>query len=140
MPDPTDLKILSLLSSDARLSARAISSKLGLSTATVIKRTTNLEKQGFIKGYSALIDYDALGYQMQVIIQVRVAHGKEEFIEKKLMKENAITAVYDVTGDFDLLIIARFKSRQSLNNYVKRLQTFEFVERTQTLLILNTFK
>jgi Lrp/AsnC family transcriptional regulator for asnA, asnC and gidA len=51
-----------------------------------------------------------------------------------------VQAVYDVTGDFDALVIAKFRSRRELDSFVKSLQTIEFVERTETNLILNIIK
>lgn len=49
-------------------------------------------------------------------------------------------SVYDTTGDFDSLIIAKFKNTNELNSFVKKLLAEEFVERTNTSLILNVVK
>ena len=58
----------------------------------------------------------------------------------ELDKFNNIVSIYNVTGNYDAVIIARFKNRGQLNNFVKELQTFENVDKTNTSLVLNTIK
>jgi Lrp/AsnC family transcriptional regulator for asnA, asnC and gidA len=48
--------------------------------------------------------------------------------------------VYDTTGGFDAIVIGRFRSTRAMDSLLKKLQTFDFVERTNTKLILNTVK
>ena len=48
--------------------------------------------------------------------------------------------VYDVTGTTDAMILAKFKTRRELNNFVKRILRMPFVERTNTRVVLNTIK
>ena len=64
----------------------------------------------------------------------------EDMLETKLFNNPNVTAIYDTTGEFDVLVIARFKNRKALDNYLKIIQGYEFVERTETKLILNTIK
>jgi len=49
-------------------------------------------------------------------------------------------AVYDHTGPFDALILAKFKTRKQMDQFLKHLQTYDFVERTETMLVLNILK
>ena len=135
-----DQKILNVLLEDSRLSYRQISQKIGVSTATVMNRVNALTKEGIIRGFTTLIDYDKLGFDFDVIIEVRVAHGKLNEVEKKLAADYNVVAVYDATGDFDVTLIGRFKGRRQLDAFVKKIQTFDFVERTNTKLILRTIK
>jgi len=60
--DETDEKILKNLMVDARLSARQLALKLGMSTVTVLSRIKKLEKANIIHGYTAMIDHEKLGY------------------------------------------------------------------------------
>ena len=103
-----------------------------------MKRVHALEKSGVIKNYSVTLDYDKIGYDLHVIIDVRVAKGKLHMVEKKIVRHNNVLAVYDNTGSFDATVIARFASRATLDNFLKKLQTYDFVERTETKLILST--
>ena len=138
--DELDKKILNALIDDSRQSYRHIAKKLKVSVVTVMNRVKALERGKMIKKYTTLVNYEQLGYGFLVIINARISKGKEFDVEKKLSLEENIFAVYDVTGEFDIEIIAKFKNRQSLDGFVKRLQTLEFVERTNTILILNSLK
>ena len=137
--DELDKKILNILLEDARLSYRKIAKMLKVSPATIMNRINHLNKN-IIKKYSVLLDYEKLGYEIEVIIELRISKGKLIEVEKKIATHPNVVAVYDITGDFDAVIIARFKNRKSMDLFLKKIQTYDFVERTETKLILNMIK
>ena len=51
-----------------------------------------------------------------------------------------VCGVYDITGDTDTLVIAKFKSRKELSDFVKGLATIQNIENTNTHVVLNTAK
>ena len=138
--DKTDIEILRVLEKNSRLSLRKIAKKVGVSVATVMHRLNRLEKESVIRGYTALLDYDKLGFELQAIISVDVSKGKLFEVEKKIATDPSVHAVYDITGHFDVIVIARFKTRKSLDNFIKKIQTYDFVEKTETAIVLNTIK
>ena len=137
--DAVDTDILNALLENARLSYRQIAKKVNVSVATVMHRLKALEK-GVIKGYTLNLDYEKIGYDIEVIFQVRISKGKLFEVEQKIAHHPNVIAVYDITGDFDAVIIARFPSRREMDHFLKKLQTYTFVERTYTEVILNTIK
>ena len=138
--DKTDIEILRVLEKNSRLSLRKIAKKVDVSVATVMHRINRLEKEGAIRGYSVLLDYDKLGYEFQALISVDVSKGKLFEVEKKIATDPSVHAVYDITGHFDVVVVARFKTRKSLDNFIKKIQTYDFVEKTETAIVLNTIK
>ena len=138
--DEKDRNIINVIISDSRLSYRQIAKKVGLSAVTVLNRIKKLEKEKIIKGYSTIIDYERLGYDVGVIIQIRISKGKLFDVEQKISVHPNVSIVYDHTGDFDATIVAKFKSRKFMDRFLKKIQTYDFVERTETKLILNTLK
>jgi len=138
--DETDIKILKALVLNARLSSRQIAQKLGISTGTVLARIRNLEKIGVIKGYSAIIDYEKLGYELTAITEITVSKGKLIELEKEIAKFQNVCCVYDITGLTDAMVIAKFKTRKELSDFTKTLLKMPFVERTNTHLVLTTVK
>ena len=138
--DDIERKILNHLSVKGRDSFREIARKIEVSPATVMKRIRSLEKEGIITGYRPVLDYDKLGYDFFVMVDVRVAKGKLHQIENKIARHPSVISVYDNTGPFDSTVMARFRNRASLDRFIKRLQTYDFVERTETRLILNTIE
>jgi DNA-binding Lrp family transcriptional regulator len=125
--DKLDLKIINTLNKNARESFREISRKLNVSLTTIANRIKKLEAEG-------------LGYDLLVIIGIRISHGKLMEVEKRISKNPHVYEIYDTTGDWDSIIIARFKSREELNTFIKRVLAVEHVERTMTYLVLNVVK
>src|SRR3989338_4530347 len=138
--DERDRKIINSLLEDSRLSYRQIAKKIGVSVATVMNRINNLEKNKIIKNYTTIVDYEKIGYDIEVIFEVRISKGKLFEVEEKIATNPNVFAVYDITGEFDAAILARFQSRRQMDAFLKKMQTSPFVERTMTKVILNTIK
>lgn len=138
--EETDKKILNIIVENSRLSLRQIAKQANVSVATVMNHMKSLEKEGVIKKYTAKLDYEKIGYDVEVMIEIRISKGKLIDVEKKLSVHPNVFAVYDTTGAFDALLLARFQSRRKMDNFLKKIQTYEFVERTETRLILRTIK
>jgi len=138
--DEIDEKILKNLLVDARLSARQLSLKLGLSTVTVLSRIKKLEKEKIIKGYTSVLDHEKLGYDLTAVIEIIAKKDKLVQVEDELSGIENVCAVYDVTGNTDTLIIAKFKGREDLSKFIKNLSVISNVESTITHVVLNTVK
>jgi len=138
--DETDERILKNLMVDARLSARQLALKLGMSTVTILSRIKKLEKEKIIKGYTAIVDHEKLGYNLTAIIEIVGKKDKIVDVEEEIAKIENVCAVYDITGSTDTVIIAKFKERNELSEFVKGLSTIHFVENTITHVVLNTSK
>jgi len=135
-----DKEIINNLILDSRLSYRKIAKKLKVSVATIMHHVKRLEKERIIKKYTTKIDYEKLGYDIEVLIDIKISKGKLFLVEKKIASNPNVFAVYDTTGEYDATIFARFKNRRKMDNFLKKIQTYDFVERTHTKLILNTIK
>ncbi|MBI2651431.1 Lrp/AsnC family transcriptional regulator [Candidatus Woesearchaeota archaeon] len=138
--DNTDEKIINELIENAKTPLRTLAKKLNISFVTVMNRIKRLEALGVIENYTAKINYDKLGYGVSVVIDVRISKGKLFELENKIAKSNNVYIVYDTTGDFDAVIIGKFKSTASMDHFLKSIQKYPFVERTHTKLVLNTIK
>lgn len=140
MLDEVDKAIVRELVKDGRASYRSIARKLGISVATVASRVAALEKDGVIRGYTAMVDYEKLGYDITAIIELTISHGKLIEVQKEVAKNSNVSSVYDVTGESDSIMIVRFKDRKELNDFVKWLLSLPYVERTLTHLVLGVVK
>ncbi len=99
-----------------------------------------MEDEGLIKGYSVILDHEKLGYELTVVTEITVAKGRLVETENEIGKIPNVCSVYDVTGLTDAVIVAKFKSREDLGVFTKRLLTLPYVERTNTHVVLNTVK
>ena len=138
--DKTDVKILESLLENSRTSNRQIAKKVKVSVGTVITKIKKLEKEGIIKGFTTTIDYEKLGYELTVITEIIVSKGKLLDAEKEIAKISNVCAVYDVTGETDAVVIAKFKSRKTLSAFTKTILSLPFVERTNTHIVLTIMK
>ncbi len=138
--DSLDIKILVELQEDARKSLREIAEKLGVAEGTVYNRINKLRKLGVLEKFIPIIDYSKLGFDLTAIIGITAEGGHLVEVEELLAKEPNVTAVYDVTGEFDVITVARFRSRSELNAFIKRIASLEHVKRTYTMLVLNVVK
>jgi DNA-binding Lrp family transcriptional regulator len=138
--DETDVKILRKLLSDARVSCRRIADEIGISPPTVLARVEKLENDSVIKFYSAVLDHEKLGYDLTAIIEVTSVKGKIAEVEKHIAKFPNVCTVYDITGLTDMVVVAKFKNRAQLSNFVKKDLALPYVERTNTHVVLITVK
>ncbi|PIN83209.1 AsnC family transcriptional regulator [Candidatus Micrarchaeota archaeon CG11_big_fil_rev_8_21_14_0_20_47_5] len=135
-----EMKILKVLAKNANYSYRQIAKETRLSPSTVMKNVEKLKKEEIIKAQISLVDYEKLGYDVQVIIQLKVSKGKLFEVEGKIASDRHVFAIYDQTGQYDAAILARFKTRRELDGFLKKIQTFPFIEDTETSLVLNVMK
>ncbi|EHP68744.1 MAG: Lrp/AsnC family transcriptional regulator [Metallosphaera yellowstonensis] len=138
--DTIDRRLLIELLRDSRVSLRRLSEEMNVSPATLHNRLTKLVQEGVIKGFTALVDYTKLGYSLSAIIMVKV-NGKYlvEF-EREIANTDNIVAVYDVVGEYDVVLIAKFRSVEDLDVFLKQLLKNSKVERTYTSIVLNAVK
>ena len=138
--DEIDIKIIGLLQEDSRLSFNRIAKELGISVGTAYNRIRGLEEKGVLKGYTAIIDPVKVGYQLTAIILIQ-AEGKHLLeVESEIARMDNAISVYDITGEFDVAVIARFKDRFDMNKFIKALLKMPYVKRTVTNVVLNVVK
>ncbi|MEN4017442.1 MAG: Lrp/AsnC family transcriptional regulator [Methanobacterium sp.] len=138
--DETDKKILNLLSKDGRMSYRKISRELDVSVGTVHNRVDKFAKSGIIKKFIPQIDHSKLGYKLTTIIGVKVKGGVLRNWENKTAYHKNVLGIYDVTGEFDAILLAKFKDTTELDSFIKGLLKEPDVQRTYTQTVLNIVK
>ncbi len=140
MLDEVDRRVLEELLRDSKQSLREIAAKAKISVGTVLARVRRMEKAGVIKGYTAILDYEKLGYELTAVTEITASKGKLLEVDKMIAKMPMTCAVYDITGLTDAIVIAKFKNREELSNFTKTLLTIPNVERTNTHIVLTTIK
>ncbi|MEM2123603.1 MAG: Lrp/AsnC family transcriptional regulator [Candidatus Bathyarchaeia archaeon] len=138
--DELDFSILRLLNEDARISYRDMAKRLSVAVGTIHNRVKRLTGEGVIKGFTPLLDPGKLGYDITALILVKARGGHLLEVESRLAESADTCIVYDITGEHDIAVIARFRGREELNRFIKRALAMEHVERTETSLVLNIVK
>ncbi|MHA1776463.1 MAG: Lrp/AsnC family transcriptional regulator [Promethearchaeota archaeon] len=138
--DEVDAQILSILDEDSRLGYTQIAKILKKSHITIKKRLEELERRQIIKKYTIDIDYEKIGYDIVAIIEVSIAKGKLLEVQREIASHPNVFGVYDITGDYDSIIMVRFKSRKELSNLIKKVLSSPEVIRTNTHVALTVIK
>ena len=135
-----DSEILALLQEDCRLSYAKIAHRLDIAVGTAFSRIKKLEKKGFIKKYSAVLDSTKLGYELTTIILIQTEGSSDEVIKKELYNSPNVLGMYDITGDYDLAIIGKFRNRTLLNSFIKKILSTPNIKRATTNVALKVIK
>jgi DNA-binding Lrp family transcriptional regulator len=138
--DDTDRRLLAVLLEDARISQRGLAQRIGVAQGTITNRLRRLEEFGVIKGYTVLLEPESIGWTMTVITGLRIEKGSMINVQQNIAADPRVFAVYDVTGDYDSMVLARVQSRKDLDDLTKTVFTFKGVQRSFTQVVLNTVK
>ena len=144
MIDEKDLKIISLLKENAKLSMQQIAKKTLIPITTVHNRIKKLEKSGIIKGYTINLDDKKLqSISAFILVTVDYKFLKEKNISqydlaRKLKSNELVEQTSMITGESDVILKVRVKNIADLSEFVTNyLRNVQGIERTQTLVILN---
>ena len=138
--DRTDRDIIRSLERDARMSLRSVAEEIGVSLGTVSNRLKRLEDTGVVKGYRVEIDPDKVGWGLTVVGGWRIEKGRLLELQRLIAKDSRVLGVYDVTGEFDSMILARAKDRSDLDDLSKTVLSMDGIMRSVTHFVLNTVK
>jgi DNA-binding Lrp family transcriptional regulator len=138
--DDIDLKIIRTLEDDSRVSLRKLAQKLGLTPNILNNRIKSLENGGVIRGYTPIVDSAKMGYLLTAIIMIQVEGDHMVEVENEIAKESNVLSVYDITGEYDAIVFAKFRDNAALNGFLKKLLTERYIKRTTTLVALNAVK
>jgi Lrp/AsnC family transcriptional regulator for asnA, asnC and gidA len=138
--DTVDLQILSILQEDCHLSCRKLANKVQISGVMAAARIKKLEDKGVVKGYTAILDPVKLGYDLTAVIFIQTEGGHIKDLETELSQMANVIAIYEITGDFDIVSVVKLKDRDSLNTLIKNLLVTPHIKKTMTNITLNVVK
>lgn len=144
MLDDLDRSLLRYLQEDARLSNAELARRVNLSAPGLQKRLRKLEESGVIEQYAALVDHEALGYDMLCFIQVtlqrhepRAIHAFRELVQS--MPE--VLECFHITGEYDYLLKVIVRNRKHLEHFlVETLTPVPAMDKIRTSLVLSEIK
>ena len=140
--DDIDLKILNLLLSDGRISHIAIGKETDLSGPSVYARVQRLEREGIIKGYTALLAPEKVGRGLAAFVRIRTQTPgyNDEAFESFIRREEQIVECHDIDGEDCYILKVRTASTQSLQKLLTTIRSFPGITRTVTTIALETLK
>ncbi|KLJ01725.1 Lrp/AsnC family transcriptional regulator [Luteimonas sp. FCS-9] len=136
--EAADVRLLSLLRENARLSTAEIARRLGLSRTTVQSRIERLERDGVIGGYTVRVrdDFEQGHIRAQIMISVRPRQMTP--VVTALRAIDAVRALHSVSGPYDLIALGVVPTVADMDVLTDRIGCLEGVERTTSSIILST--
>ncbi len=138
--DKTDMRLLQLLQKNARMTNIDIAEKLNTSEATVRRRINNLVGRGYIRSFSALLDYKLMGNAVKANVLAKVKKDKLEDIAKDLKKYKNVHMLCQVIGDYNLFCELIFNNILELQEFTDRLSQMDEVEGMDYYIVTKSFK
>lgn len=139
--DILDYKILSLLKTNAREKASAISREIHLSVSSVIERIHKLETSGIIQSYTIITDEAAIGNDLTALMEISLEHPRftESFVQYIKSNPNIVSCYY-LTGEFDYMLKICCHSSKELEEIHREIKQQEGIRMTRTHYVLRTEK
>lgn len=151
--DDIDKQILSEVSKNGRIPAKELARKLDVHHNTLLQRLKRLERSRVILKYTAEVDYDRLGYDLEVVIFLKVMKGiphddtginglipggQEKLDHLLNMKE--LKSFHAITGEWDVVSIWGARNKRHLSYIIKEVSSHPAITKTESHVILYTYK
>jgi Lrp/AsnC family leucine-responsive transcriptional regulator len=139
--DAIDLKILAELQESGRESASNIAENIKVSVPTITERMRKLQESGVIVGFQAILNPSDLGLDVSAIITVisgSSQYYKEVTIEAK--KTSEVVQYFSTTGNGSHTLLVTTKNSNTLEELLRKIQSWPGVTRTETQIILSSYK
>ncbi|RJX44184.1 Lrp/AsnC family transcriptional regulator [Halonotius aquaticus] len=135
-----DAELLNELLGDGRASLRSLGEELDVSVTTVSNHLEALEAEGIIDGYTPIIDYNELGYDVTAIIHLKVEGSAMTALTDRLREQKQMSSVYEATGDYDIIAVGKFEDTDGMNEQIKSLLADVDINESNTSVVLNAVK
>ncbi|WP_298348800.1 Lrp/AsnC family transcriptional regulator [uncultured Dokdonia sp.] len=124
MIDSLNNRILQCLQEDARQSNTAIAKKVGVSSPAVGERIRKMEDAGILQGYKAIVNPEAMGYQLKAIITIRAFMGKLKPFLENVKKWEEVVNCYRITGNENIVMEVVLRNQKHLEELIDRVITY----------------
>ena len=138
-------QILAILEKNSRIDLKELAVLLGVEELDIVNEMAEMEKEGIICGYHTLIDWEKTSIdKVTALIEVRVTPQRGQGfdnIAERIYKYPEVTAVYLISGAYDLLVTLDGKNLRDISRFVSdKLSTMDYVLSTATHFILKKYK
>ena len=139
--DETDIQILKTLQKDARESASHIAEKVNVSVPTVTERIRKLQENGVILGFQSAIDPSSIGLDVSAIITI-ISGSSQYYREVTIAAEETpeVVQCFSTTGNGSHMLYVVTKNSNTLEELLRKIQSWPGVARTETQIILSSYK
>lgn len=142
--DVIDLSILRSLQENAKLTTRELAEKVNLSTTPVFERLKRLEREGYIKKYTAIIDADKLKMGFMVFCHVKLRNMNRQIaddFESRIQEIPEVTECYNTSGNFDFMLKIHVADMQQYREFLfNKLGKIESLGTLESVFVMKEIK
>jgi DNA-binding Lrp family transcriptional regulator len=135
--DEKDYKLIELLKRDARMPYSQLAAELGISESAVRKRIAKLKRLGVIRRFT--IDYELPGEVIALILVKTQPPTETPKVSRRILAYPHVEKVFEVTGEYDIVVIARARSPRDINSIIDYIRSIEGVAGTYTMIVLRNY-
>ena len=132
-----DGQLINALLNNGRESYRSLAEELDVSVTTVSNHLADLEEAGVVEGFTPIVDYDKLGYDVTAILQLKVRGEALPAVTDSLREEKQMVSVYETTGDYDVIAVGKFIDTDHMNEQIKTVLSNADINESNTSVVLN---
>ena len=133
-----DRRIVALLAADGRMSFTDLGKETGLSTSAAHQRVRRLEQRGIIRGFSAIVDHEAIGLPLTAFISIKPIDPRDpDDAPERLAGVEEIEACHSVAGDENYILKVRVGKPGDLEALLAEIRSKANVS-TRTTIVLST--
>lgn len=142
--DDTDIRILRELQLDSRLTNKELAARIHLSTTPTFERHRRLEREGYIKMYTTIIDADRIDRGFTVYCNVsfkQINRPLADDFREQINKWDEVTECYNVSGDCDFMMKVSVRGMKEYQEFVlHKVGSLEYIGRIQSIFVMETLK
>ncbi len=142
--DAIDRRIIKLLQEDGKMKIKEIAHELKMTNTPIFERIKRLEKEGFIKGYSTIVDKEKLGFKLVAFCSVTLESHNQENIQRFVQEVGGLSEVmecYHIAGLFDYLLKVYVKDMLDYQDFItNKLASLANISRVQSSFVMTEIK
>lgn len=142
--DPTDIRILTLIQQDAKMTNKEIAEAVGMTTTPVFERIRRLEERGVIRRYAAQLDRMLIGIEMIAFCNVSLKEHNRSYLdrfEEEVSGLGEVIECYHIAGLFDYLLKIAVKDMSAYHAFViDKLAALDNIGHVQSMFVMNEIK
>ncbi len=138
--DKQDLRLISLLRENARLSVAQLAKQLGVSRGTVQNRIDKLVEQRVLLGFTVRTAPEAAAYRVRAVMMISVEGDRSDIILKTLRGYPEVRALHTTNGRWDIIAELGTDSLETFDEALRGIRTIKGISNSETSLLLSTHK
>ena len=142
--DPIDRRIVELLQNNGKLKIKDIAEKLGMTTTPTYERIKKIEQNGYIKGYTATVDNEKMGFDIVAYCSISLEKHNHAFIEQfieEVAKLDEVLECYHIAGMFDYLLKVYATDMKEYQDFIaNKLASLKNIGKVQSSFVMSEIK